>query len=122
MKIEEKIIVFINWKFRIHAIWHPCYKKHSQKIFKHSKPAYKNPSPEEQSTEKNNVQSVLFCFFIESWSNESPKDTLIHLYEKHTGRPGEQIRKDTERNFFMSAEEAKAYGIIDNVIAERKKV
>lgn len=50
------------------------------------------------------------------------KDTLIKLYEKHTGKTGEQIRKDTERNFFMSAEEAKGYGIIDNVIADRKKV
>lgn len=50
------------------------------------------------------------------------KDTLIQIYEKHTGKSAEQIRKDTERNFFMSAEEAKAYGIIDNVIADRKKV
>jgi ATP-dependent Clp protease protease subunit len=50
------------------------------------------------------------------------KDTLIQIYEKHTGKTAEQIRKDTERNFFMSAEEAKAYGIIDNVIADRKKV
>jgi ATP-dependent Clp protease, protease subunit len=49
------------------------------------------------------------------------KDTLIQIYEKHTGKTAEQIRKDTERNFFMSAEEAKAYGIIDNVIADRKK-
>lgn len=49
------------------------------------------------------------------------KETLIQLYEKHTGKPADQIRKDTERNFFMSAEEAKAYGIIDNVINERKK-
>jgi ATP-dependent Clp protease, protease subunit len=49
------------------------------------------------------------------------KDILIKLYEKHTGKSAEQIRKDTERNFFMSAEEAKEYGIIDNVIADRKK-
>lgn len=49
------------------------------------------------------------------------KDILIELYEKHTGKSSERIRKDTERNFFMSAEEAKEYGIIDNVIAERKK-
>jgi ATP-dependent Clp protease protease subunit len=49
------------------------------------------------------------------------KEALIQIYEKHTGKPGDQIRRDTERNFYMSAEEAKTYGIIDNVIAERKK-
>jgi len=49
------------------------------------------------------------------------KETLINIYEKHTGKTADQIRKDTERNFFMSAEEAKAYGVIDNVIADRKK-
>jgi ATP-dependent Clp protease protease subunit len=38
------------------------------------------------------------------------------LYAKHTGRNLEQIERDMERDFFMSAEEAKAYGIIDSVI------
>ncbi|MCW7493906.1 ATP-dependent Clp endopeptidase proteolytic subunit ClpP [Leptospira sp. 2 VSF19] len=50
------------------------------------------------------------------------KDKLIDLYGRHTGKSSEQIRKDTERNFFMSAEEAKEYGIIDNVIQERKQM
>ena len=40
------------------------------------------------------------------------------LYSKHTGRPGEQIERDMERDFFMSAEEAKAYGLIDTVITQ----
>ena len=39
------------------------------------------------------------------------------LYAKHTGRPIEQIERDMERDFFMSADEAKAYGIVDNVLA-----
>jgi ATP-dependent Clp protease protease subunit len=38
------------------------------------------------------------------------------LYAKHTGRPLEQIERDMERDFFMSAEEAVKYGIIDSVI------
>ncbi|ABZ93464.1 ATP-dependent Clp protease proteolytic subunit [Leptospira biflexa] len=50
------------------------------------------------------------------------KNTLIDLYCKHIGKPAAQIQKDTERNFFMSAEEAKEYGIIDNVILERKQM
>jgi ATP-dependent Clp protease protease subunit len=40
------------------------------------------------------------------------------LYAKHTGRPLEQIERDMERDFFMSAEEAKAYGLIDSVISQ----
>lgn len=50
------------------------------------------------------------------------KDKLIDLYCKHANKTPEQIRKDTERNFFMSADEAKEYGIIDNVIQERKQM
>ena len=43
---------------------------------------------------------------------------MNNLYSKHTGRPVEQIERDMERDFFMSAEEAKAYGIIDSVITQ----
>ncbi len=45
---------------------------------------------------------------------------LNDILAKHTGQPLEKIEKDTDRNFFMSAEEAKEYGIIDEVIYERK--
>jgi len=38
---------------------------------------------------------------------------------KHTGRPVEQIERDMDRDRFMSADEAKSYGIIDNVISYR---
>jgi ATP-dependent Clp protease protease subunit len=38
---------------------------------------------------------------------------------EHTGQTIEQIEKDTDRDNFMSAEEAKAYGLIDRVIEER---
>lgn len=41
---------------------------------------------------------------------------LNAILAKHTGRDVEQIRKDTDRNFFMSAAEAKDYGIIDEII------
>jgi ATP-dependent Clp protease protease subunit len=40
------------------------------------------------------------------------------IYSKHTGRPLEQIERDMERDFFMSADEAKAYGLIDTVITQ----
>jgi ATP-dependent Clp protease protease subunit len=45
---------------------------------------------------------------------------LNHILSRHSGQPLEKIEKDTDRNFFMSAEEAKEYGIIDEVIYERK--
>jgi ATP-dependent Clp protease protease subunit len=45
--------------------------------------------------------------------------TVNRLMAKHTGRPVEQIERDFDRDNFMSADDAKAYGIIDNVIAHR---
>ncbi|NYE57281.1 ATP-dependent Clp endopeptidase proteolytic subunit ClpP [Carboxydothermus ferrireducens] len=48
------------------------------------------------------------------------KDMLNELLTKHTGQPKEKIERDTERDFFMSAAEAKEYGIIDEVITVRK--
>ncbi len=50
------------------------------------------------------------------------KEKLIEILAKHTGQPIERIRQDTERNFYMSAEEAKRYGIIDEVISSRKLI
>jgi ATP-dependent Clp protease protease subunit len=47
---------------------------------------------------------------------------LNELYAKHTGQPLEQIEKDMDRDRFMSAEEAKAYGLIDHVIAHRTEM
>jgi ATP-dependent Clp protease protease subunit len=48
------------------------------------------------------------------------KDTLNELLAKHTGQPKDRITRDTERDFFMSAQEAKDYGIIDEIFTERK--
>ena len=47
------------------------------------------------------------------------KDTLNQLLVKHTGKKLSQIQNDTDRDFFMSGEEAKTYGIIDHVITTR---
>jgi ATP-dependent Clp protease protease subunit len=45
---------------------------------------------------------------------------LNELLAFHTGQPLERIEKDTDRNFFMSAEESKEYGIVDEIIYPRK--
>lgn len=47
------------------------------------------------------------------------RSQMNELMSKHTGRPVEQIERDFDRDFYMSAEEAKAYGIIDHVVTAR---
>ena len=49
------------------------------------------------------------------------KKKVNELLVKHTGQPLEKIEKDTDRNFFMSAEEAKVYGLIDEVFEKKAK-
>jgi ATP-dependent Clp protease protease subunit len=47
------------------------------------------------------------------------RDTLYNILAKHTGKSFEQIRKDSDRDNFMSPDEAKDYGIIDNILTKR---
>jgi ATP-dependent Clp protease protease subunit len=47
------------------------------------------------------------------------KSQLNSILSKHTGRNMEQIDRDTDRNNFMSAEDAKTYGIVDEIINKR---
>lgn len=49
------------------------------------------------------------------------REVLNKLFARHTGKTEEKIARDTDRNYFMSAEEAKDYGIIDEVIISRKE-
>jgi len=47
------------------------------------------------------------------------KQRLNEILVKHTKQPLEKVEKDTDRNFFMSAEDAKNYGIIDTVYEKK---
>ena len=47
------------------------------------------------------------------------RQRLDQIIAKHTGQPLDKVAKDTERDYFMSAEEAKAYSIVDRVIEHR---
>jgi ATP-dependent Clp protease protease subunit len=47
---------------------------------------------------------------------------MNELMAKHTGRTVEQIERDVDRDRFMSAEEAKAYGLIDNVVVQARSL
>ncbi len=44
------------------------------------------------------------------------RDRINQILVKHTGQPLKKIEKDTDRDYFMNAEEAKAYGIVDKII------
>ncbi len=48
------------------------------------------------------------------------KERLNEILSKHTGQPLAKIEKDTDRDFFMNSEEAKKYGIIDNILKTKK--
>ncbi len=48
------------------------------------------------------------------------KAALVRILAKHSGQPLERVEKDTDRDFFLSAEEAKAYGLVDDVVATLK--
>jgi ATP-dependent Clp protease protease subunit len=47
------------------------------------------------------------------------REHLNGILAKHTGQPLERITADTERDYYMSADQAKTYGIIDQVVAKR---
>ena len=49
------------------------------------------------------------------------KDRLNEILARHTGQPLEKIQQDTDRDFFMSADEAKKYGLVDEVIKGKIK-
>lgn len=49
------------------------------------------------------------------------RDKINQILAQHTGQPLEKVQKDTDRDYFMSADEAKVYGIVDEVIMPGKK-
>lgn len=59
---------------------------------------------------------------IQTLEFRKAKQKLIEILSFHTGQPVEKILQDTERNYFMSPEESKAYGLIDRVFYREKPV
>ncbi|OGR78598.1 MAG: ATP-dependent Clp protease proteolytic subunit [Elusimicrobia bacterium GWC2_64_44] len=58
---------------------------------------------------------------IESKEMQENKTRLIEIMAKHTGKTADRVREDMERNKYLSAAQAKEYGIIDAVLEHRKK-
>lgn len=57
---------------------------------------------------------------IHARETQRVNDALVGILAKHTGKTRKTLDKDTNRDNFMSAEEAKAYGLIDSVFVERE--
>ncbi len=49
------------------------------------------------------------------------RERLNHILSKHTGQPLEKIQNDTDRDNFMGSQDAKEYGIVDDVLSSRKE-
>ncbi len=49
------------------------------------------------------------------------RDIINGILSKHTGKPVENVARDTDRDYFMSAAEAQAYGLVDSVISSRRE-
>ena len=50
------------------------------------------------------------------------REMINQIIAKHTGQPIEKVARDTDRNFYMSAEEAKNYGLVDGILASTKGI
>jgi len=50
------------------------------------------------------------------------KNDLNQILARHTGKPLEQVQKDTDRDYFMSGQEAREYGIVDHVFTKREEL
>ena len=67
-----------------------------------------------QGTASDVERTVEFMFKL--------KKRLIHILALHTGKTDEQVKADSDRDYYMSAEEAKAYGLVDEVVSSRKEL
>jgi ATP-dependent Clp protease protease subunit len=67
-----------------------------------------------QGTASDVERTVEFMFKL--------KKRLIKILADHTGKPYEQVKADSDRDYYMSADEAKAYGLVDEVVKSRKEL
>lgn len=67
-----------------------------------------------QGTASDVERTVEFMFKL--------KKRLIHILALHTGKTDDQVKFDSDRDYYMSAEEAKAYGLVDEVVSSRKEL
>jgi ATP-dependent Clp protease, protease subunit len=86
-------------------------RKGKRSALPHSRVMIHQPSGGAQGTAADIEVQAREILYLRSKMND--------LMAKHTGMPVDQIERDIERDKFMSAEEAKVYGLVDNVISHR---
>jgi ATP-dependent Clp protease protease subunit len=67
-----------------------------------------------QGTASDVERTVEFMFKL--------KKRLIRILADHTGKPESQVKDDSDRDYYMTADEAKAYGLVDDVVKSRKEL
>ena len=67
-----------------------------------------------QGTASDVERTVEFMFKL--------KKRLISIIARHTGKSDDQVKSDSDRDYYMSADEAKSYGLVDNVVESRKQL
>ncbi|MFQ3577620.1 MAG: ATP-dependent Clp protease proteolytic subunit, partial [Verrucomicrobiia bacterium] len=67
-----------------------------------------------QGTASDVERTVEFMFKL--------KNRLINILSHHTGKSAETVRTDSDRDYYMTAEEAKQYGLVDHVVQSRKEI
>lgn len=67
-----------------------------------------------QGTASDVERTVEFMFKL--------KKRLIHILAQHTGKTDDQVKFDSDRDYYMSAQEAKEYGLVDEVVKSRKEL
>jgi ATP-dependent Clp protease protease subunit len=65
------------------------------------------------------VQGTASDISIQAEEILKTKKRINEILATHTGRTAEQLQKDTDRDYYLSAEEAKSYGIVDNLMIKR---
>ena len=68
------------------------------------------------------VQGQVTDIEIQARELKRIKDTINKILTHHTGQKLEKVEKDTERDFYMTAQESKEYGLVDEVIKSREEV
>ena len=68
------------------------------------------------------LANLSHCSDVEIQANEilRTREVLNLILSQHTGQPIERIAKDTDRDFYMTAEQAKEYGIVDDILIKQK--
>ena len=68
------------------------------------------------------AQGVASDIQIQAREIQGMKEKLNRLLAKHTGQDVSRLEKDTDRDYFMSADEAKAYGLVDEVVSNIRTI